>query len=130
LFTHTNLKISFKTNTSIKHQLKPKIANNGKYTNSGIYQLKYHSCQLKYIGETRRAFKAHFKEHIQAIKNDNKLMYVQHTLNTGYSYSYILHIIRRGIYMKKSDKFPIQNSLKQGDIFITTAFQLCFGICH
>jgi hypothetical protein len=29
-----------------------------------------------------------------------------------------------------SDALPIQNGLKQGDVFITTAFHLCFRICH
>ena len=29
-----------------------------------------------------------------------------------------------------SDMFPIKNGLKQGDPFITIAFQLCFRVCH
>jgi hypothetical protein len=29
-----------------------------------------------------------------------------------------------------SDSFPTQNGLKQEDAPITTAFQLCFRICH
>jgi hypothetical protein len=29
-----------------------------------------------------------------------------------------------------SDAFPIQNGLKQGNTFITIAFQLSFKICH
>jgi hypothetical protein len=29
-----------------------------------------------------------------------------------------------------SEKFPFQNGLKQGEAFVTIAFQLCFGICH
>jgi hypothetical protein len=28
------------------------------------------------------------------------------------------------------EAFPIKNDLKQGNAFITTAFQLCFRICH
>jgi hypothetical protein len=41
-------------------------------------------------------------------------------------------IYSRGHTVKSlSENFPIQNGLKQGDAcFITTAFQLCFGICH
>jgi hypothetical protein len=29
-----------------------------------------------------------------------------------------------------SDKFPIQNGLKEGDTLITIAFQFCIRICH
>jgi hypothetical protein len=29
-----------------------------------------------------------------------------------------------------SYSFHIQNGLKEGDTFVTIAFQLCFGICH
>lgn len=31
-----------------------------------------------------------------------------------------------------SDKFPVQNGLKQGDCFITIAFKLCcrISVCH
>jgi hypothetical protein len=44
-----------------------------------------------------------------------------------------LHEIYSEIRIGKhlSDSFPVfQNGLKQGDVFITTAFQLCFRICH
>jgi hypothetical protein len=38
--------------------------------------------------------------------------------------------IRVRIGKNLSDKFTIENGLKEGDAFITTAFQLCFEICH
>jgi hypothetical protein len=41
-------------------------------------------CPLKYIGQTGRTFKTRYKEHIQAIRNNNgKSGYSKHILNTG-----------------------------------------------
>jgi hypothetical protein len=39
--------------------------------NSGIYQIKFLDSPLKYIGQTGRMYKIRYKEHIQAIRNNN-----------------------------------------------------------
>jgi hypothetical protein len=46
---------------------------------------------------------------------------IQLCLNETYNIMYI------GKY--QSDKFPIQNGLKHGDV-VAIAFQLCFGVCY
>jgi hypothetical protein len=46
---------------------------------------------------------------------------IQMFLNETYS------TVRIGKY--QSDKFAVQNGLKQGDAF-SPSFELCFGICH
>jgi hypothetical protein len=51
-FKNTNIKIAYKTTNKIKNQLKPKIALNDIYNQSGIYQPRYNNCPLKYIGQT------------------------------------------------------------------------------
>jgi hypothetical protein len=121
LFKRTSLKISFKTTNTIKHQLKPKTTTNNKYVNSGIYQLKCHTCQLKYIGQTGRPFKIRFIEHSQATKsNTNNSMHSQHIPNSEHSYGLldstidILHIVRKGKYMNTLEKFYIYKTRKQG----------------
>jgi hypothetical protein len=48
-----------------------------KYNNCGIYQIKCLDCPLKYTGQTGRTFNIRYKEHIQAIRNNNS--------NSGYS---------------------------------------------
>jgi hypothetical protein len=64
LFTHTNLRIAFKTNNTIQNHLQPKKTNPDKYNNSGIYQMKCKDCHKKYIGQTGRKFKTRYKEHM------------------------------------------------------------------
>jgi hypothetical protein len=58
-----------------------------KHNKSGIYQMKCLECSVKYIGQTGRAFHTRFKEHIQAIRNNNSNSgYSNHILNTRYKY--------------------------------------------
>jgi hypothetical protein len=55
---------------------------------------------LKYLGQTGRTFNVRYKEHSQAIRNNNSNSgYSNHILNTGHTYSTIAHtmnIIRMG----------------------------------
>jgi hypothetical protein len=47
-------------------------------------------CPLKYIGQTGRTFKTRYKEHIQAIRNNNSNSgYSKHILSTGHTYGSI-----------------------------------------
>jgi hypothetical protein len=71
-----------------EHDTKPeKQHTQSEKYNSGIYQLKCLDCQLKYIGQTGRAFHTRCKEHILAIKNnDGNSGYSNHILNTGHKY--------------------------------------------
>jgi hypothetical protein len=40
----------------------------------GIYQLSFLDFHKKYVGQTERAFKARFKEHIQAIYTHTRIL--------------------------------------------------------
>jgi hypothetical protein len=45
---------------------------------------------MRYIGHTGRTFKVRYKEHIQAIRNNNgNSGYSNHILNTGHAYGTI-----------------------------------------
>jgi len=63
LFKHTNVKIAFRSITTIEQLTKPpndhKIPPHNKW---GIYQL---TCNLLYVGQTRCSLKARYKEHIR-----------------------------------------------------------------
>jgi hypothetical protein len=64
LFRNTSLKITYKTTDKIKYHLKPKGIPEDVYNLSGIYQLQCRECPLNYIGQTGRAFKVRYREHI------------------------------------------------------------------
>jgi hypothetical protein len=58
-----------------------------KYNRSGIYWIKCLDCPLKYIGQTGWTFHTGYKEHIQAIRNNNSNSgFSSHILNTGNKY--------------------------------------------
>jgi hypothetical protein len=63
LFKDTGIKITFRTNNSIKRILKPKppLEQNDKYSSPGVYKLKCKDCLLQYIGQTGRSFATRYK---------------------------------------------------------------------
>lgn len=58
-----------------------------RYRRIGVFQMKCMYCPLKYIRQTGRTFYTRYKEHIQAIRNNNiNLGYSNHILSTGHTY--------------------------------------------
>jgi hypothetical protein len=54
-------------------------------------------CPLKYIGQTGRTFKTRYKDHIQAIRNNNSNSgYSKHILNTGHTYGRVIDTMNVG----------------------------------
>jgi chromosome condensin MukBEF complex kleisin-like MukF subunit len=70
IFKETNIKIAFRTKNTIQNLVKPRLQQD-ECENSGVYQMRCMDCPLKYIGQTGRTFKTKYKEHIQAIRNNN-----------------------------------------------------------
>jgi hypothetical protein len=126
LFHNTNIKIAFKTNTTLKRHLTPKTPIADKFNQSGVYMLKCNNCPLRYVGQTGRAFRTRFKEHIHDIKNNRShSKYAQHILDTGHEYGPIeqimdiLHIKNKGHILNTLEQFEIykiiKNSLQLND---------------
>jgi hypothetical protein len=102
-----------------------------KYNKSGIYQTKCLHCTLKYIGQTGRAFHFRYKEHIQAIRNNNNNSgYPNCIVNIGYKYGIITDIVditrthRKGKHLNTVGKYHIykvsKNNLQMNDTDIDT----------
>jgi hypothetical protein len=72
LFRNTEFGIAYRTKSNIKHLLRTKQDNNGKYNLSGVYQLQSADCPQKYVGQTGQMFKTRFKEHISDVKNNGQ----------------------------------------------------------
>jgi hypothetical protein len=93
IFKDTQLNTAFRTQNTIENILRYKTKTE-KYDNSGVYQMKCLDCPLRYIGQTGRTFKIRYKEHIQAIRNNNSNSgYSKHILNTGHAYGTITDTI-------------------------------------
>jgi hypothetical protein len=89
LFDDTQIKIAFRTQSTIQNILKPHTQT-GKYNRSGIYEMKSLGCPLTFIGQTRRTFNISYKKHIHAIRyNNSNSGYSNHILNTGHIYGTI-----------------------------------------
>jgi hypothetical protein len=91
--------------------------------------MKCMDCPLKYVGQTGRTFYTRYKEHIQAIRNNNSNSgYSNHTLNTGHTYVSItdtMDIIkteRKGKYLNTLEKYHIykinKNTLHMNGTYI------------
>jgi hypothetical protein len=94
LFIETNIKIACRTKNTLRNLVKPLIQRD-EYERSGAYQMRCMDCPLKYIGQTGRTFKARYKEHIQAIRNNNgNSGYSKHILNTGHTYGSITNTMK------------------------------------
>jgi hypothetical protein len=109
------LHIAYKTNNTMQNYLQSKNHDSDKYNCSGIYKIKFNSCQLNYIGQTGRNFRTRYKEHIQAIHtNKTTSRYAQHILDTGHAYNTIEDTLNILHFEKKG---PLMNSLEQFHIY-------------
>jgi len=84
----TGIKIAFRSNNTLAHLIKTTTKTKTPPHNSPcLYQLKFHTCNHSYVGQTSRNLKTRYNEHIRYIKNNNpKLAYAQHILNNRHEY--------------------------------------------
>lgn len=138
-FTKSNYKVSYKTkNNSFKiiQNLSNAKNQNSKniYEKSGIYKIKCSDCSKFYIGQTGRNFKCRFREHIQAIKSNNrtsqKSTFAEHILQTQHGYKNITHnmeilnISQKGEKMNTLEDFQIYIHKKQEQTNILNLMQI------
>jgi hypothetical protein len=83
--------------------------------------MKCMDCPLKYIGQTGRTFKTRYKEHKQAIRNDNSNSgYSKHILNMGHTCGSItetmkaLKMQRKGKHLNTLERYYIYKMRKNG----------------
>jgi hypothetical protein len=70
-----NIPTSFRT-ANMRNHLKPKRPIADIFNRSGIYQLRFTDCPLKYVWQTGGTFNTRFREHRQVVKTSE---YSQHT---------------------------------------------------
>jgi hypothetical protein len=76
-----------------------------------MYQMRCMDWPLKYIGQTGRTFKTRYKEHIQAIRNNNgNSGYSKHILKMGHTYASITNTMK---VLKTERKGKLLNTLER-----------------
>jgi hypothetical protein len=109
LFKDTNLKIAFKTPSTIDKLLNEKQETNS-YGQSGIYKITCQSCYKIYIGQTGRHL-TRYKEHIRNIRlNKDESTFDQHILNKGHQYGPMTKIIGMVEHAKKCNLLNIKEN--------------------
>jgi hypothetical protein len=84
LFKHTDIRIAFLAINIIQQQLTEKQTLNNP---SGIYKLKCNTCNNVYVGQSGRAIKVRYKEHIRYIRTNNSTSaYATHILQNRNEY--------------------------------------------
>jgi hypothetical protein len=86
IFKTVNAKIAHSNNNKLKDYLNNTKDKIDKTNKSGIYQVSCTSCDLSYIGQTRRNIKTRFKEHMAHFKYNRpeKSSIAQHMIETGH----------------------------------------------
>jgi len=87
----TGIKIAFICNNTLAHLIKTTTkTKNPPHNRPGIYQLKCHTSNHSYVGQTSRNLKTRYNEHIRYIKSNNpQSAYAQHILNNTHEYGTI-----------------------------------------
>lgn len=88
--------------------------------NNSIYGIKCRSCNLTYIGQTKRNFKVRYKEHVTDFKyNRKKISFAKHLIETGHELGNIsdtLMILKPNVYnlsINTAEVFYINKFLKK-----------------
>lgn len=115
VFNDFDIKISYKSNNTLKNLLgnpKDKIDHLQK---SGIYQISCNDCDKVYIGQTRRQITTRFKEHINYIKygNPEKSSVAEHIFQNNHNInSDNLKLLKTVNNVKQLDAFESINIFK------------------
>jgi hypothetical protein len=120
LFKKAGLHIAFSARKTIAKLLTYTTDHlNDKYEGSGVYQPTCLDCQKRYVGQTGRSFRSHFKEHTQDCRSGNHwsnfakhLLDHQHTWHPIEDTMSILHISNKGCMLNTSERFHIYKETK------------------
>jgi hypothetical protein len=108
LFKDTNLKVAFKTTTTIGKLLNDNHITNT-YEQTGIYNLTCQSCYKVYVGRTGRNITTRFKEHIRKIRsNKDESAFARHILNQGHQYGPMEQIMKLVEHARKGSIMDIK----------------------
>ena len=117
------IKIAFRSNNTLAYLIKTTTkTKTPPHNRPGIYQLKCHTCNHSYVGQTSHNLKTRYNEHIRYIKSNNpQSAYAQHILNNRHEYGTInnLMTLRKPIHnqhLLTYEQFYILSFHKHGNL--------------
>jgi hypothetical protein len=85
------------------------------YSDVGVYLLQCTQCPQRYIGQTGRAFKTRYEDHIRDIKNIGQCSkFAQHIIEAGHEYDTIEKIMK---ILHTEEKSQIFNTYERFHIY-------------
>jgi hypothetical protein len=109
-FKNTNLKVAFKTTTTVGKLLSDTCKMNT-YEQSRIYKMTCQSCHKLYTGQTGRNLTTRYKEHIRNIRfNKEESAFAQHILGQGHQYRPMEQIMELIEYARKGNIMNIKEN--------------------
>ena len=72
IFKHTNLKIAYSTNNSMKENRKPKSRTTNKFLASGVWKLTCSECVKANVGQRGKNITKIYKELLRTFRNNSK----------------------------------------------------------
>jgi hypothetical protein len=122
VFKNTKIMVTYSTNNTLRKLLTKKHQpHKNKYENSGIYQITWPTCNMKYTGQTGRSFSTRFQEHLRDFNGTGKSRFAQHLLENGHAISPIeeimdtIHFTNTGRLMNTLEKFYIFHETKSNN---------------
>jgi hypothetical protein len=110
LFKDTNLKIAFKTTSTLGKLLNEKQEIDS-YERSRIYKITCQSCHKVYISQTGRNLTTRYKEHIRNIRsNKDESAFTQHILNKRHQYGPMTEIMEMVKHAKKGNLMNLKEN--------------------
>jgi hypothetical protein len=114
IFRHTDIQITFRTNSTIQNLLTQRNPNPNKFSSSGVYKFIRPECGKAYVGQTDRRFSVRYKEHRRAFySNIPSSSFAQHLLDEAYPFGPIHHIMQvihhhsKGPHLNTMERFYI-----------------------
>lgn len=119
IFRKMNITLTFRTDNNVRKILHCKSTKPIKQR-TGVYKIQCDDCNSFYIGQTGRAFKKRFQEHLpkKDIRN-TKSNFARHLVNNNHNYTDFdtnfkpLHLCKKGRFMDALEEFEIYKAFQQ-----------------
>jgi hypothetical protein len=116
MFRDSPIKVTFTTRNTINKFLStiPQPIQK-QFDSSGVYQLSFPDCHLKYVGQTGRSIRIRFAEYFRDYKyNTNKSKFAQHLLDNKHSIGPIEDIME---VLYKTNKGKLMDTMERYYIY-------------